>query len=62
MPRMHDPDIVPLITRLAKKHEVDYENLDDNIKAFICELAVDALDCRRMDGALRHAETPHPRR
>lgn len=49
---MHDPDTKPLINRLAAKHGVDFENLPTNVQEMIFELAVDALDCRRMEGAL----------
>ncbi len=49
---MPDPDLTSFIAKVARQHDVDYENLDDNIKAMIEKLAIDALDCRRMAGAL----------
>lgn len=60
--RLQDPDTAPFIAMVARKHAVDFDNLDENIQDMIRELAVDALDCRRMDGALRQSETVRPTR
>lgn len=45
---------------LAKKHEVDFDNLDDNIKAMMRDLAEGSLDGQRLGCAMASMAQPDP--